>query len=431
MRAVVTRARRFSGDVRVPGDKSISHRAVLFGAVARGTTTVSGLAPGADVRSSAACVGRLGVAVTASGPDAIQIVSPGRSAWKGNPVDLDAGNSGTSARLLMGMLAPATGLTARIEGDPSLSGRPMRRVAEPLAEMGARITLSPSGTLPVTVEGHALQGTKHRLRISSAQVKTSLLLAGLAADGDTWVREPEVSRDHTERLLPAFGVHLLRGADGVGVRRQELSGTAITVPGDPSSAAFLAAAAAIIPGSNVRVRGVGTNPTRTGIHDVLAEMGNPVRVEDAVAAAEPYGTWVCQHHALRAVTIAGAVVPRLVDEIPVLAVVAAMAEGTTTIRDAAELRVKESDRLKLVANGLKSMGAAVDELPDGLVIHGGRPLRGAHIDSGMDHRIAMSFAVAGLVADGETVIEGIEWADISFPGFFRLLGELTDGAVRT
>jgi 3-phosphoshikimate 1-carboxyvinyltransferase len=330
----------------------------------------------------------------------------------------------------MGMLSPVPGLTAHIEGDPSLSRRPMKRVAAPLGAMGAQVSLSEAGTLPATIRGSPMHGMPHVLPVSSAQVKTSLLLAGLAAEGETWVREPELSRDHTERLLPAFGVNLLRGPDGVGVRRQELAATELTVPGDPSSAAFFAAAAAIVPRSNVRIAGVGTNPTRTGVLEALSAMGSPVSVEDETAAAEPFGTWHCTPRGLRGTTISGALVPRLIDEVPVLAVVASQASGETIIRDAGELRVKESDRLKLVAEGLRAMGAEVDELPDGLVLRGGRPLRGAHIDSGMDHRIAMSFAVAGLVADGETVIDGAEWADISFPGFFRLLSELTGGCVR-
>jgi len=431
MRAIIKRARHLTGELTVPGDKSISHRAVLFGALARGTTRVTGLAPGGDVRSSAACVAHLGVEMRPAGEGRVEIVSPGRGGWKRGVVHLDAGNSGTTARLMMGMLAPVEALTAHLEGDASLSRRPMRRVMQPLAAMGAQIELSTAGALPATVRGAALHGMKHRLNVSSAQVKTSLLLAGLAAEGKTWVHEPELSRDHTERLLPAFGGTLLRGEDGVGVRRHELTAAELTVPGDPSSAAFFAAAAAIVPGSRLRIGGVGTNPTRTGIIEVLAAMGAPVEVESGPAAAEPLGTWVCSHHGLSGTTVAGAIVPRLIDEVPVLAVVAAQASGTTIIRDAGELRVKESDRLKLVAGGLAAMGADVEELPDGLIIRGGRPLHGARIDSGMDHRIAMSFAVAGLVADGETIIEGAEWADISFPGFFRLLSEVSGGCVRT
>jgi 3-phosphoshikimate 1-carboxyvinyltransferase len=430
MRALITRARALSGHLRVPGDKSISHRAVLFGALAKGTTRVTGLAPGGDVRSSMACARHLGVDVTATGEGSFELRSPGRSDWLREALRLDAGNSGTTARLLLGMLTPVTGLTAHIEGDPSLSGRPMKRIAGPLGEMGAEIALTSAGTLPAAVQGRTMQGRRHQLKVSSAQVKTALLLAGLAAEGETWVHEPETSRDHTERLLPAFGVNLLRGEAGIGVRAQSLVATTLTVPGDPSSAAFFAVAAAIVPGSRLTLAGVGTNPTRTGVVEVLRGMGARIHIDETVAP-EPYGVWTCETGTLRGTTISGAIIPRLIDEIPVLAIAAALSPGTTTIRDASELRVKESDRLKLVAAGLIAMGADVEELPDGLIIRGGRPLRGARIDSGMDHRIAMSFAVAGLVADGETVIEGAEWADISFPGFFRLLSEVSGGAVRT
>jgi 3-phosphoshikimate 1-carboxyvinyltransferase len=268
------------------------------------------------------------------------------------------------------MLSPVPGLTAHIEGDPSLSRRPMKRVSQPLAAMGAQVSLTDAGTLPASVRGTSMHGVSHSLAMSSAQVKTSLLLAGLAADGETWVREPELSRDHTERLLPAFGVTLLRGPAGVGVRRQELSATELTVPGDPSSAAFFASAAALIPGADVRITGVGTNPTRTGILEALAAMGGPVTVDDETSAAEPYGTWRCTSQSLHGTTIAGAIVPRLIDEVPVLAVVASQATGETTIRDAGELRVKESDRLKLVAEGLR---ASSSEAGDRFVAHTSTP----------------------------------------------------------
>lgn len=430
MRAIVTRAARLDGTMRVPGDKSVSHRAVLFGALARGTTRVTGLAPGGDVRTSMTCVEQLGVTIR-RGPDAIEIDSPGRAAFARN-ASLDAGNSGTTARLLLGMLAPIDGLEARIHGDHSLSRRPMKRVSTPLAKMGARIELTEKGTLPGVVRGTRLHGETFALDVASAQVKTAILLAGLAADGETWVKEPSLSRDHTERLLPAFGGSVREGPLGTGVTATELTGAGhLAVPGDPSSAAFFAAAAALVPGARLRIEQVGTNPTRLGFVEIARRMGMTITVEDESTAAEPLGTWVCAPAGLTGTEIAGEVVPRAIDEIPVLAVVAACAQGRTVIRDATELRVKESDRLALVCNGLRAMGAEVEELPDGLIIEGGRPLHGARIDSGMDHRIAMSFAIAGLVADGETIIDGAEWADISFPGFFSELARLTGGAVRT
>lgn len=430
MRAIVTRARKFSGTLRVPGDKSISHRGVLFAAMSRGISRVSGLAPGADVRSSMSCMAQLGVTVRQVGEGAYELDSPGRDGWRRDAGELDCGNSGTTARLVMGMLAPVDGLVATLMGDPSLSKRPMRRVSKPLSAMGADIALTEQGTLPGTIRGRALHGTDLSLEVASAQVKTAVLLAGLGAEGETWVREPETSRDHTERLLPAFGATLMKGEKGVGVRSQPLTAASLEVPGDPSSAAFFAVAAAMIGGAEIRIDGVGTNPTRTGVVDVLRAMGARLELADEQPFAEPLGRWVCGPGDLRGTTIEGALVPRAIDEIPILAVLAAVTPGRTVIRDAAELRVKESDRIKLVADGLRAMGAVVEELPDGMIIEGGRPLHGARIEAGMDHRIAMSFAVAGLVADGETVIEGAEWADVSFPGFFRLLDQCSGGCVR-
>jgi 3-phosphoshikimate 1-carboxyvinyltransferase len=431
MRAFVSRARGLSGRVRVPGDKSISHRAVLFAALARGTTRVRGLAPGADVRSSLACTERLGIRAIRNDDGTLSLESPGRAGWVRSPGLLDCGNSGTTARLLMGMLAPVDGLRATLEGDASLGRRPMRRVATPLAAMGAKIGLSGIGSLPAEITGARLTGRAHTLDVSSAQVKTALLLAGLAAEGETWVQEPAASRDHTERLLPAFGVTLLSGPGGVGVRASELQAAEfVDVPGDPSSAAFFAVAAAIVPGASIEILSAGTNPTRTGAVDILRAMGASIAITET-PAPEPLGNWRCDFKELRPTQVSGEIVPRAIDEIPILSVAAAFAAGETVFRDAGELRVKESDRIKTTVAGLRAMGADVEELPDGLVVRGGRPLKGARIDAGMDHRIAMAFAVAGLGADGETVIEGAEWADISFPGFFGELARLAGGTVRT
>lgn len=428
MRAIVSRPARLTGTLSVPGDKSISHRAVLFGALARGITRITGLARGADVLSSVECVRRLGVTVRDEG-EVLVLDSPGPEGFN-RKVDLDCGNSGTTARLLMGLLAPIEGLEARIHGDESLSGRPMKRVSEPLAKMGARIELQPAGTLPAIVHGTRLTGHSFTLKVASAQVKTALLLAGLGADGETWVKEPSLSRDHTERMFPVFGADILRDGDRVGVRKSALTGTDVYVPGDASSAAFFAAAAALLPGSQLTIEGANTNVTRVGFVEAALAMGAPIAFEDESTQGEPYARWVCGESALSGTTIAGELVPRLVDEIPVLSVMAAVARGVTEIRDAEELRVKESDRLAVMANGLKSMGADIDERPDGLVIRGGKPLSGGHVDAHADHRIAMSFAVAGLVADGETIIDGAEWADVSFPGFWDTLNRLGGGCVR-
>lgn len=432
MRAIVTRAQRLKGRIKVPGDKSISHRAVLFGALAKGETRVEGLAPGTDLRSTLECVRTLGVETWQDVDGSWILNSPGAAAFNSN-LHLHCGNSGTSARLLLGMLASIPGLKVTLTGDSSLSSRPMLRLAEPLRAMEASLTLSERGTLPATIEGRQLQGRRHALDVASAQVKTGLLLAGLGAQGETWVLEPQESRDHTERLLPLFGVELLRGKNGVGVGSQALKPAHVRVPGDPSAAAFLAAAAALIPNSELIIDEVSINPTRTGAVDVLREFGAlidiPTQSEDP-SAPEPYGTWRCRPGPLHPVVIEGDIMPRAIDEIPALCVVATAAKGTTIIREASELRVKESDRLSVLAKGLRAMGAKVDELPDGIAIEGGTPLKGARIDAGGDHRMVMAFTLAGLIAEGETVIDGAEWADVSDPGFFDRLAELTDGAVR-
>lgn len=428
MRAIVSRPSSFSGSLKVPGDKSISHRAVLFGALARGTTRVDGLLRGEDVLMSLECARRLGVRVREEG-DTLVLESPGAAGFA-KSADLDCGNSGTTARLLMGLLAPIEGLQARVHGDPSLSGRPMKRVSEPLSKMGARIELTERGTLPATVTGSRLNGASFDLPVASAQVKTALLLAGLGADGETWVREPSLSRDHTERMLPAFGVTVSRDGERVGVKRSTLVGTDVVVPGDPSSAAFFAAAAAVVPNARVTIEGAATNATRIGFVEAARAMGARIDFENETSNGEAYATWACSADGLKGVAVAGEIVPRLVDEVPVLAVMAAFAQGTTEFRDVAELRVKECDRLAVMAHGLRLMGADLDELPDGLIIRGGRPLRGARVEAHHDHRIAMAFAVAGLMADGETVIDGAEWADVSFPGFWDTLDRLGNGCVR-
>jgi len=431
MRAIVTRATRLEGAATVPGDKSIGHRAVLLAALARGATRVRGLPSGADVQSSLSCVRALGVDVRVV-DEAVVLDSPGPAGWRRDALTLDAGNSGTTARLLLGMLAPVAGLRAKLIGDGSLSRRPMRRVAAPLQRMGAQVVLSPDGSLPARLEGAALHGEEHRLEVASAQVKTALLLAGLGAEGTTRVCEPAPSRDHTERMLPLFGAEVRAVAGALEVERAVLRAPEETlrVPGDPSSAAFLAVAAALVPGGQVTLSGVGLNPLRTGAFDVLRAMGAVCGATLDDGPGEPVGTLQVHGALSRPVEISGALIPRLVDELPLLAVAAATVPGVTRIRDAAELRVKESDRIRTVVAGLRAMGAAVEEHADGLEIDGGRPLHGALIDAAHDHRIAMAFTVAGLVADGETVIDGAQWADISFPGFFALLHRLTGGAVR-
>ncbi|MDP2314333.1 MAG: 3-phosphoshikimate 1-carboxyvinyltransferase [Pseudomonadota bacterium] len=375
------------GRLRVPGDKSISHRAVLFGALARGTTRITGLLEGEDVLATLA-------AVRALGCDASPTHVTG-APWRDVGV-LDCGNSGTTARLLLGALAPRAGAT--LDGDASLRRRPMRRVLDPLTGMGAAFAAAPGGaTLPIRVEKRRLSGVTVNATVASAQVKSAVLLAGLGAEGETTYVEPVATRDHTERLLAAMGAPLRREGQGIVISEGPLEALAITVPGDISSAAFWMVAAAIVPGSDLVIEGVGLNPTRTGILDVLTRMGVVIDIEPE-AGPEPFGTVRVRGGGLRGTRIDGALIPRLIDEIPVLAVAAAFAEGETTFADAAELRVKESDRVATTVAGLRALGIDADGRPDGLVVRGtpNATPTGASIESAGDHRIAMAFAIAGL-----------------------------------
>lgn len=410
---------------------------MIFAALAEGPCEVTHLAPGADVRSTARCLVQLGADLKIAGAGA-SIQGKGLGSLKCPESVLDCGNSGTTMRLLSGILAGA-GLEGTLDGDASLRRRPMRRVLEPLRRMGARADgerneKGDEGAPLRFQAGQPLAGQRHELEVASAQVKSCLLLAGLWARGRTSVREPQPSRDHTERMLRAFGAPLGISSDGTLSVEPPSAGLRaplnLEVPGDPSSAAFLIAAAVLSPQGEIEVRGVDVNPTRTGFLRVLERMGAHVETQSEVErAGDPVATLRARGgRVLRAAQVSPAEIPALVDEIPLLAAIATQARGTTVIRGAGELRFKESDRIAQMARGLSSMGANVRELEDGLAIEGPCPLRGARIDSMSDHRIAMSFAIAALVADGETVIEGAEWADISFPGFFDLLSKLTSGA---
>ncbi len=372
------------GRLTVPGDKSISHRALLFGALARGTTRISGLLDAEDVRATLA-------AVRALGCDASPAHVTG-APWRDAGL-VDCGNSGTTARLLLGALAPRAAAT--LDGDVSLRRRPMRRVLDPLAKLGAAFHGGP--TLPISVAKRRLSGATVEATVASAQVKSAVLLAGLGADGETRYVEPVATRDHTERLLAAMGAPLRREGDTLVISAGPLDALDIEVPGDISSAAFWMVAAAIVPGSDLLLEGVGLNPTRTGSLDVLRAMGADVEVDER-PGAEPIGAVRVRGGPLRATTIGGPLIPRLIDELPVLAVAAAFAEGETRITDAAELRVKESDRIATTVAGLRALGVEAEALPDGLVVRGnpGAVPTGAPITSDGDHRIAMAFAIAGL-----------------------------------
>jgi len=426
--------RQLAGTVEVPGDKSISHRAALLGALADGVTEVQGYLEGEDCLRTLTAIQLMGVEVTRKGPGHYRIAGVGLHGLA-EPGDIvDCGNSGTTARLLIGLLAGQPFWTV-LTGDDSLRRRPMKRVVKPLARMGATIVGRAGGErLPLAVRGaDRPRAIAYESPVASAQVKSAILLAGLRADGPVTVTEPAPSRDHSEVMLRAFGARLERGERRVTLHPGPLRGTAVQVPGDISSAAFLLVAGAIVPDARVTVAGVGVNPTRTGLLDVLTAMGVGVTqtLVEAAGDGERLAALSVATAAPVATTVSGPLIPRLIDEVPALAVLAATARGTTEIRDAAELRVKESDRIAAVTRELGKMGVRVDPRPDGLVIAGGQPFRAAHVNSGGDHRMAMALAVAGLVADGETVVEDVACVQTSFPTFVDLVNTLAGGPAVT
>jgi 3-phosphoshikimate 1-carboxyvinyltransferase len=408
------------GDVRVPGDKSVSHRALMFSALAEGTSRIHGFLEGEDTRATAAVLVQLGARIEAPADGERVVHGAGLHGLRGSAQALDCGNAGTGMRLLAGLLA-GQAFDSTLVGDASLSKRPMRRVTDPLAAMGARIDTR-DGLPPLHVHGsQRLHGIRYELPVASAQVKSALLLAGLYAEGETEVIEPHPTRDYTERMLAAFGWPIAFSPG-----RAKLSGghvlhaADVEVPADFSSAAFFLVAASIVPGSGLRLPAVGLNPRRTGLLEALRLMGADIRIEnERTSGGEPVGDLVVRHAPLHGIELPEALVPDMIDEFPALFVAAAVAQGTTVVRGAAELRVKESDRLASMATGLRALGIEVEEAPDGAAIHGGA-LRGGRIDSHGDHRIAMSFAVAGLAASGGVAIGDCANVATSFPGFMEL-----------
>jgi 3-phosphoshikimate 1-carboxyvinyltransferase len=414
-------ASSFRGRFTLPGDKSLSHRLALLAAMAEGESRFTNFSTAADCESTLRCLSALGVEVRRE-PDAVSVLGAGAKSLRPAPGPLDAGNSGSTLRMLAGVLA-ARPFRSVITGDPSLCARPVERVAAPLRAMGATVETT-AGRPPVTLTGGPLRGIEWTLPVSSAQVKTAVLLAGLQAEGHTTVRESPPSRDHTERLLPLFGVALEVAEDALTVRGQgPLRAADLDVPGDVSSAAFLVVAALILPEAEVRLEGVLLNPRRTAFLDVLKGMGGRVEWTVERAAPEPVGWIEARSSRLEGALVGPELVPSLIDEVPALAVAAAHARGTFTVSGAAELRVKESDRIAALAEGLGALGAHVEERPDGLTVHGGRALQGARLNAHGDHRIAMALAVAALAARGESELEDAACAAVSFPEFFRLLDE--------
>ena len=432
----IKRAPFIDTEIQVPGDKSISHRAVMFASLTNGVCVIHDFCPGEDCHRSLEAMRTLGVQIDQPESEPTTLIVHGRYRQLSAPTkDIDCGNSGTTMRLLAGLLAGQP-FRSRLIGDASLSARPMKRIMAPLQEMGARITAAnEKGYAPLIIEGGSLQAVDYHLPMASAQVKSAVLLAGLYAPGETSITEPGQSRDHTERLLRYFLVKVdqdeeIRALEGEANRLTIQGGQMpesrnFNVPGDLSSAAFWLAAAAAQPSARLLVKKVGLNPTRTGILSVLLRMGAHVHevIEDT-EQIEPSGTVEVQGARLHGTVIEGREIPNVIDEIPILAVLGALASGQMVIRNAAELRVKETDRLAAIAANLQAMGAQVEEVADGLTITGGRPLHGTRLPSYGDHRIAMAFAIAGLFAEGETVIEDCACIETSYPGFAETLEQI-------
>lgn len=406
---------RLKGAVKVPGDKSISHRALIFGAMAEGRTNVDNLSNGEDVRSTWACLQALGCKIRRE-KDRASFKGLGWRGFTGSH-KLDCGNSGTTTRLLMGVLA-GNDVLARMHGDDSLNKRPMLRVAAPLRLMGATIDLSEGGTAPLTIRGAALRGIDYKTPVASAQVKSAVLLAGVLALDKTSVTEPSLSRDHTERMLPVFGIKVKREGLKVTVDgAQRMAGARVIVPGDASSAAFWAVAATLAKGSELRIENVGVNPTRAGFVKVLERMGAKIERANVWESGEPYADLIVRSANLHATEIKEDEVPSLIDEIPILALAAARAHGTSRFRGLSELRHKESDRLTSIVELLSALGVKARADKDDLIVEGAAKLRGATVSSKKDHRLAMTGFVAGLVADGTVHVDDPDCAKISYPTF--------------
>ncbi|KAA0966130.1 3-phosphoshikimate 1-carboxyvinyltransferase [Sporosarcina sp. ANT_H38] len=413
------------GNVVVPGDKSISHRAVMLGSIAEGKSQITGFLDGEDCLRTIDIFRQLGVSIERDGTN-VTVVSPGMQGWQNPSEDLYAGNSGTTARLILGILAGST-IRSVLTGDESLSKRPMNRVTLPLSSMGASVAGEPDGNLlPLTITGGPLSAIEYDMPVASAQVKSAILFAGLNAEGTTVISEKTVSRDHTERMLLQFGADVQVDGTKVSVKGGNvLRGKDVLVPGDISSAAFFMAAAAMIRGSSVTFTNVGLNPTRTGILDVLTNMGACVEIlEEVNGAGEPYGTVKVSYEGLRGTEISGDLIPRLIDELPVIALLATQAEGTTIIKDAGELRVKETDRIAAVTSELKKIGANIEATDDGMIINGPTKLSGGTLASYGDHRLGMMAAIAALISSAPIRIEDPACIAISYPGFFIDLEKL-------
>lgn len=420
-----TKSIPLKGELKVPGDKSISHRGVMLGSLAQGTTAVTNFLEGADCLSTINCFRSMGIDISRTEKE-ILIHGKGLHGLSAPSSCLDVGNSGTTMRLLSGILAGQR-FSSELTGDASIRKRPMTRVIAPLSLMGGCVeSLSGNGLAPLRITGRPLKGMHYQSPVSSAQVKSCVLLAGLYADGQTSVTEPFLSRNHSELMLRSFGAKISsKGTTATVEPEPILIGQKVEVPGDISSAAYFIAAALLIPGSELLIQNVGINPTRDGILKVCASMGAKIEILNShTCCGEEVADLLVRHSSLKGTVIEGALIPTLIDELPVLSVLAAFAEGTTIIRDAQELKVKESNRLDIMVHHLTAMGADVEPTEDGMIITGGKPLHGGVLDSYLDHRIAMAFAVAGMAAEGETEITRADCVDISYPDFYKDLEKL-------
>ena len=423
------------GEITIPGDKSISHRAVMFGSLANGITEVTNFLQGADCLSTISCFQKLGISIEQK-KDKILIHGKGLHGLSAPLGTLDTGNSGTTTRLISGILAGQS-FPCVLNGDASIQKRPMNRILTPLTQMGADIvSVKGNGCAPLSINsshqaGTILHGIHYASPVASAQVKSCVLLAGLYADDATSVTEPALSRDHTERMLAAFGANIISKTDpktgaATAVIHPDpfLSGMMIHVPGDISSAAYFIAAALMVPGSELLIKNVGINPTRDGILRVAKDMGADITLLNKKTSGEPTADLLVRYRELKGITIGGSLIPALIDELPIIAVLACAAQGTTVIKDAQELKVKESNRIDTVVNALKAMDAHVEATDDGMIIEGGHPLHGALIDTHLDHRIAMSFAIASLIAEEETILQDANCVNISYPTFYETLATI-------
>lgn len=422
-----TRSTSLCGELTVPGDKSISHRSIMLGSLAEGTTEVHGFLQGADCLSSIACFQKMGVAIENDrATNIVHIHGSGLQNLQAPSDTLDVGNSGTTTRLMSGILA-AQSFESIVNGDASIQKRPMKRIMTPLSLMGADITsIHDNDCAPLRIRGRQLHGIHYDSPVASAQVKSAILLAGLYAEGTTEITEPYVSRDHSERMLSAYGAKITRTDHTVTIQPADhLYAQKILIPGDISSAAYFIVAGLITPNSSLTIRNVGINPTRDGILEVCKSMGAKLTLSNVhEMTGEPVADITVETSPLKGTIIEGAIIPELIDEIPIIAILACFADGDTIIRNAEELKVKESNRIDVMVENLTSMGADIEGTEDGMIIHGGRPLHGTIIDSKLDHRIAMSFAIAGMNADGETEITGAECVNISYPDFYQDLKKI-------